>query len=106
MHVTFRLVIFGARTKILFIINVKTFVFVEWSCKSHPSCRLLSLERSSYFERVVLSFFLHTCHFGVLRLDAHFTTYHSNMGVQMIVVLDLGTFALRTSFYLGKAFSV
>lgn len=90
MHASICLVISGACTKILFIIKVKVFVFVKWSCKLPSSCRLLSLERLAYFERVVLSSFFHTCHFDVLRLDAHFTTCHSNMGVQIIVVLNLG----------------
>ena len=58
----------------------------------------MTLERLAYFERVVLSFFFHTCHFDVLRLDAHFTTCHSNMGVQIIVVLNLGTFTLGQVF--------
>ena len=60
----------------IYIIKVNILVVVKRSYRSPPSCWLLSLEWSAYFEHVVQSR-LTTCLFYVCFLDPHLSTYHS-----------------------------
>ena len=64
---------------ILFIFKVKVHVLIKWSCRFSQLCWLGSLELLLCFEHInQISLKLVSCRY--LFLEAHFTTYHSNVG--------------------------
>ena len=72
---------------ILFIIEVKTLVLINLSYRSPQ------LEWLPYFEHVIMCL-LNTSLFWCPFLDPHLTTYHSNIGVHIIAMLDIATSTL------------
>ena len=89
---TTSLIYFGARMNILFIIKVKIFVLIAWwpyrSSQFVRYCQIIELRMVIRFRARIPISFEHTF------LEPHLTTYHSSIGVKIIVVLDLGTFVL------------
>jgi hypothetical protein len=70
---------------ILFIIKVRIHVFIKWSYRFSQISWLLNLEWLAYFKQVSLC-----CTF----LDQHLTTCFSQLGVQIVIVFELGTSTL------------
>ena len=87
------LIIFEAQMDILFVHKVKIFMLMKWPYRSLELCRLSNLEWLAYFGHTALSVLKHM---SVWRqfFDPHLNAYHSNVGVQIIVVFDLGTSTL------------
>jgi hypothetical protein len=93
MPVAICLIIFGSHVNILFIMKVTIPMLIEWSYRNHiPHPANNHVE---YSARTLISY-KHMC-FWCQFLDAHLATYPSKIGVQVIVVFDLGTSTLMTS---------
>ena len=83
----------GVHMNILFInIKVKVFMFInEWSYKSPPPIMLIIEPRMvSVFWACSPISFKHQIFLGCPFLDPYLTKYHSYIGVQIIVMLELG----------------
>ena len=99
------LIIFGAHMIILFNIRVMMLMFVnKWSYMLLKSCSLLNLESLAYIEDIYSPIQHMPCWCSFL--DPHLTTYYSNVGLHIIVVLELGKSILSPSIFLAKYFHV
>ena len=88
MQVAICLMIFEACINILFIIKVKVLLPINWLYRFPPVMLTIAPRRvSRFWARSQISFWH-------LFLDLHLTTHHSNIGVQIIAMLDLGTSTL------------
>ena len=88
---------FQSSYDILFIVKVKI-RFLIWSYGSPHWCWLLSLKWLTEFEHVVQCV-LNTS-FWCPFLDPYSTTHHSNIGVRLRCVIELGLLTLTEIYYL------
>ena len=79
-------------THILFFIEVKILVLIEWY-RSPQLCWRLTLEWLSYLSTYTPITYKHM-QFSWLFLDPHLSTYHSNIGVWLRKVTELDTSSL------------
>ena len=88
---------------ILFIIKVvKILMLIKCLCSSPQIVLTIELEWLACFGHVVLSLLEHMS-FWCPFFDSHLSTYHSNIGVQIIVVLELGMSTLAWRYQHGCA---
>ena len=82
-----------------YIVEVKILVLIKWSHKSFQLRSPLSSEWVACFEHIVQSLWNTRESLWSPFLNPHLITYHSNLCVQIIAMLDLGSSTLWSSLH-------